>query len=165
MAKFNINQGDAWSVFVPVYRWRSNHELYLIYGGTGDITEYWQAYENFRLTRPGNTSEADFLDSTRGQNNQRNPKVLMDLTGWDLSYQIRSGFELKEQVLVTTQIFTDDQEKDTAALGYINLQLSKEQTGNLSAGNYTGQLQLDQGGQRKSTPADSITVIKDVNYE
>ena len=165
MTTYTIQQGDDWSVIVPVYRTRSNYEMWLLSGATGTIVQYWNAFETWSSNN--DSSSQELYISSLFANGVPSRSQILDLTDYTARYQIRSGSTLVTTPSVYFSILSNDGTTvlSTKTSGRLVLSLSSTQTQGIAAGSYTGQLELLNGNVRSSAEIDEIYVKGDVTYD
>ena len=165
MTTYTIQQGDDWSVIVPVYRTRSNYEMWLLSGATGTIVQYWNAFETWSSNNKSSSQE--LYISSLFENGIPSKSQILDLTDYTVRYQIRSGSTLVATPTINFSILSNDEATilSTKTSGRLILSLSSTQTQDIAEGNYTGQLELLKGTVRSSAEIDQIYVKGDVTYD
>ena len=150
MTSLTIKQGDDFTQVFRLQYNKSNFQLWLDSGKTGDLDAYWAEL--------GIQTEDAFL-ATLYPNGLPNRAVTWNLTGLTVTYQLRSGDVLApSQPTVTTTI----DGVEGAAFGRVLLGFTGAQTAALAPGEYIGQMQV-RGSKTYSAATDTITVEKDVN--
>jgi hypothetical protein len=174
MAEYKLKEGDTFAIMLPVYRLRSNFELWYekrkddIQPGENAYVTFLDEFDYFK-SQAGNCDKTQnqYIDSLY-EDAPFCRKTILDLTDCELKYQIRAGDELILRLHVDTHLTTAEEEIiDLRERGRVILSFpTNDQYAppTLKAGSYRGQLQVTREGVRMSADPDIFIVEKDETY-